>query len=48
MKTYCEENQISLAAFIPYRKRFYHLFYKDTFTKEDFYDLHIPLLTFKR
>lgn len=47
MKTYCQENQISLAAFIPYRKRFYHLFYKDTFTKEDFYDLHIPLLTFR-
>jgi len=44
MKTYCEENCISLAAFIPHRKHLYHLFFKDKVTKNDFFDLHIPLL----
>lgn len=48
MKTYCEENNISLAAFIPHRKHFYHIFFKDKVTKDDFFDLHIPLLTFNK
>ncbi|MBQ3709139.1 MAG: universal stress protein [Bacteroidales bacterium] len=48
MKAYCEENNISLAAFIPHRKHLYHLFFKDTVTKNDFFDLHIPLLTFNK
>lgn len=46
MKAYCVENNISLAAFIPHRKHLYHLFFKDKVTKNDFFDLHIPLLTF--
>lgn len=48
MRTYCEENNISLAAFIPHRKHLYHLFFKDKVTKNDFFDLHIPLLTFQK
>ena len=48
MKAYCEENNISLAAFIPHRKHLYHLFFKDKVTKNDFFDLHIPLLTFHK
>jgi len=48
MKTYCEENSISLAAFIPHRKHFWDIFFKDKVTKNDFFDLHIPLLTFNR
>lgn len=44
MKAYCKENSISLAAFIPHRKHLYHLFFKDKVTKNDFFDLHIPLL----
>lgn len=48
MKAYCKENNISLAAFIPHRKHLYHLFFKDKVTKNDFFDLHIPLLTFHK
>ena len=48
MKSYCDENNISLAAFIPHRKHFFDLFFKDTVTKNDFFDLHIPLLTFQK
>lgn len=48
MKAYCEENHISLAAFIPHRRHLYHLFFKDKVTKNDFFDLHIPLLTFHK
>ena len=48
MKAYCTENNISLAAFIPHRKHLYHLFFKDKVTKNDFFDLHIPLLTFHK
>ena len=44
MKVYCTENNISLAAFIPHRKHLYHFFFKDKVTKNDFFDLHIPLL----
>ena len=48
MKTYCEENLISLAAFIPHRRRFWDFFFRDKVTKNDFFDLHIPLLTFQK
>lgn len=48
MKTYCQENNISLAAFIPHRPHLYHFFFKDKVTKNDFFDLHIPLLTFHK
>ncbi len=48
MKTYCEENNISLAAFIPHRKHFWDIFFRDKVTKNDFFDLHIPLLTFTK
>ncbi|MBR4147557.1 MAG: universal stress protein [Bacteroidales bacterium] len=48
MKAFCEENNISLAAFIPHRRHFYHLFFKDKVTKNDFYNLHIPLLVLPR
>ena len=48
MKTYCEENLISLAAFIPHRRHFWDLFFRDKVTKNDFFDLHIPLLTFQK
>ena len=44
MKAFCEEKNISLAAFIPHRRHFYHFFFKDKVTKNDFYNLHIPLL----
>lgn len=44
IKAYCEENNISLAVFIPHRRHLYHLFFKDKVTKNDFYNLHIPLL----
>ena len=46
MKAYCKENDISLAAFIPHRKHFWDIFFRDKVTKNDFFDLHIPLLTF--
>lgn len=48
MKAYCVENNITLAAFIPHRRHFYHLFFKDKVTKNDFYNLHIPLLVLPR
>ena len=48
MKAYCLENNISLAAFIPHHKHVYHLFFKDKVTKNDFFDLHIPLLVLPR
>ena len=48
MKAYCAENNISLAAFIPHRKHFYDIFFRDKVTKNDFFDLHIPLLTFQK
>lgn len=48
MKTYCEENLISLAAFIPHHRRFWDIFFRDKVTKNDFFDLHIPLLTFQK
>ena len=48
MKAYCEENGISLAAFIPHRRRFWDIFFRDKVTKNDFFDLHIPLLTFHK
>ncbi len=48
MKQYCAENQISLAAFIPHRKHFWDIFFRDKVTKNDFFDLHIPLLTFHK
>ena len=46
MKTYCADNDISLAAFIPHRRHFWDLFFRDKVTKNDFFDLHIPVLTF--
>ena len=48
MKAYCEENSISLAAFIPHRRHFWDIFFRDKVTKNDFFDLHIPLLTFHK
>ena len=48
MKAYCTENNISLAAFIPHRKHFWDIFFRDKVTKNDFFDLHIPLLTFQK
>ena len=48
MKAYCQENNISLAAFIPHRKHFWDIFFRDKVTKNDFFDLHIPLLTFHK
>ena len=48
MKAYCEEKNISLAAFIPHRRHFYHVFFKDKVTKNDFFNLHIPLLVLPR
>ena len=48
MKAYCSENNISLAAFIPHRKHFWDIFFRDKVTKNDFFDLHIPLLTFHK
>ena len=48
MKAYCEENNITLAAFIPHRQHLYHFFFKDKVTKNDFFNLHIPLLVLPR
>ena len=48
MKAYCQENNISLAAFIPHKKRIWDIFFRDKVTKNDFFDLHIPLLTFHK
>lgn len=48
LKTYCDENGISLVAFTPRQKHFDDLFFKDRVTKDDFYNLHLPLLTFKK
>ena len=48
LKTYCNENNISLVAFTPREKHFDDLFFKDRVTKNDFYNLHLPLLTFKK
>lgn len=48
MKTYCQENGISLAAFVPHRRHFWDYFFRDKVTKNDFFDLQIPLLTFHK
>jgi nucleotide-binding universal stress UspA family protein len=47
MKVFCEENHISLAAFIAHKRSWIDYLFKDKVGKDDFFNLGIPMLTFK-
>ena len=48
LQSYCEEHDISLVAFTPRNQHIGDLFFKDRVTRNDFYDLRLPLLTFRK
>lgn len=47
MKVFCEEHQISLAAFIAHKRTWLDYIFKDKIGKDDFFHLGIPMLTFR-
>lgn len=47
MKVFCEQNHISLAAFIAHKRSWLDYIFKDKIGKEDFFNLGIPMLTFR-
>lgn len=47
LKIFCERNDISLSSFIAYRKGFFDFIFKDKLDKDAFFNLNIPMLTFK-
>lgn len=47
MKVFCESNQISLAAFIAHKRKWLDYIFKDKVGKDDFFNLGIPMLTFR-
>lgn len=47
MKLFCEQHNISMASFIAHRRSLLDYIFRDRVTKEDFYNLGIPMLTFK-
>lgn len=48
LKIFCERNDISLSSFIAYQKGFFDFIFKDKLDKDDFLNLNIPMLTFKK
>ena len=47
LKIFCERNDISMSSFIAYRKGFFDFIFKDKLDKDAFFNLNIPMLTFK-
>lgn len=47
LKIFCERNDISLSSFIAYRKGFFDFIFRDKLDKDAFFNLNIPMLTFK-
>lgn len=47
LKIFCERNDISLSSFIAYRKGFFDFMFKEILDKDAFFNLNIPMLTFK-
>lgn len=47
LKIFCERNDISLSSFIAYRKSFFDFMFKEKLDKDAFFNLNIPMLTFK-
>lgn len=47
LKIFCERNDISLSSFIAYRKGFFDFMFKEKLDKDAFFNLNIPMLTFK-
>jgi len=47
MKLFCDEHQISLAAFIAHKRTWLDYIFKDKVGKDDFFNLGIPMLTFR-
>ena len=47
LKIFCERNDISLSSFIAYKKGFFDFMFKDKLDKDAFFNLNIPMLTFK-
>ncbi len=47
LKIFCERNDISLSSFIAYRKGFFDFIFKEKLDKDAFFNLNIPMLTFK-
>ena len=47
LKIFCERNDVSLSSFIAYRKGFFDFIFKEKLDKDAFFNLNIPMLTFK-
>lgn len=47
MKVFCEQNHISLATFIAHKRSWLDYIFKDKVGKDDFFNLGIPMLTFR-
>jgi len=47
LKLFCEQNNISLASFIAYRRGLMDYLFKDKIGKDAFFELGIPMLTFR-
>lgn len=47
LKIFCERNDISLSSFIAYKKGFFDFIFKEKLDKDSFFNLNIPMLTFK-
>ena len=47
MKLFCEQHNIRMASFIAHRRSLLDYIFRDRVMKEDFYNLGIPMLTFK-
>ncbi len=47
LKIFCEQNDISLTSFVAYRKGLLDYIFRDKLGKDDFFNLGLPMLTFK-
>lgn len=47
MKIFCEQHDVSLAAFIAHKRTWLDYIFKDKVGKDDFFNLGIPMLTFR-
>lgn len=47
LKIFCERNDISLSSFIANKKGFFDFIFRDKLDKDAFFNLNIPMLTFK-
>lgn len=47
LKIFCERNDISLSSFIAYKKGFFDFMFREKLDKDAFFNLNIPMLTFK-